>query len=142
MLKQPLWEMLVGFYSETYPIFWSGPRGMLVLEQRQPGTGDQGRRRVQGEQSRIIIARVSPGPGPPSCLLPGGGWDRTNPAPSLWDSGIPAVKPLVAAGDRSLFLSTPAQLGASTGFDVPLTAPGDPRLPAGFTCLSMVLLVG
>lgn len=90
MLKQPLWEMLVGFYSETYPIFWSGPRGMLVLEQRQPGTGDQGRRRVQGEQSRIIIARVSPGPGPPSwrgvgqdksCSFPLGFWDSSCETP-------------------------------------------------------------
>lgn len=51
------------------------PVGCLYWEQHQAQMGDKRRRRVQavGEQSRIIIARVSLGPGPPSCLLPGMG---------------------------------------------------------------------
>lgn len=58
----------------------------------------------------------------------GWGWDRTNPAPSLAGIlGFPAVKSPVAAGDRSLSLSTPAQLDASTGFVVPLTMAEQPQ---------------
>lgn len=39
------------------------------------------------------------------------------------------MKSLVAAGDRSLFLSTPAQLDASTGFVVPLTQEQPQEIP-------------
>lgn len=57
------------------------------------------------------------------------------------------MKSLVAAGDRGLFLSTPAQLDASTGFVVPLTMAEQPQeIPGwyqgGFTCLSVVLVMG
>lgn len=104
------------------------PVECLYWEQRRLRTGDKGRRRAQavGEQSRITIATGSLGPGPPSAGDGHGwGWDRTNSAPSLAGIlGFPAVKSPVAAGDRSLFLSTPAQLDASAGFVVPLTIPG------------------
>lgn len=55
--------------GNAIPFSGVAPMGCLYWEQHQPRMGDKGRRRVQ---SRIIIARVSLGPGPPS--WPGWAW--------------------------------------------------------------------